>query len=82
MTENSAMKENDKTQLLYNIAKRVAVGTVIFAGILSILLIVNYIQTKFDNIELKIEASEGQIEEGEFQDNIKEALKQIGIDIK
>lgn len=37
---------------------------------------------KFNKLEIKIDASEGSIEEGEYQDNIKEALKQIGIDIK
>jgi len=42
----------------------------------------NYIQTKFDKSEIKIDASDGTIEEGEYEDNIKEALKQLGIDIK
>jgi len=40
------MKENNKSQLLYTIAQRVALAAVIFAVILSILMIVNYIQTK------------------------------------
>ena len=44
--------------------------------------LLNYIQTKFNKIEIKIDASDGSIEEGEFQDNIREALKQIGINIK
>jgi len=48
----------------------------------SLLGLLNYIQTKFEKIQIKIEASEGGIDEGEYQDNIKEALKQIGIDIK
>jgi hypothetical protein len=41
----------------------------------------NYIQTKFDTIEIKIDASDVTIEESEYEDNIKEALKQLGIDI-
>ena len=40
------MKENNKTQLWYNVAKRVALVAVVFALILSVLIIVNYIQTK------------------------------------
>ena len=47
----------------------------------SLLGLLNYIQTKFEKIKIIIEASDGSIEEREFQDNIKEALKQIGIDI-
>lgn len=49
------------------------------SGLLGLL---NYIQTKFEKIQIIIEASEGGIDEGEYQDNIKEALKQIGIDIQ
>ena len=48
----------------------------------SLLGLLNYIQTKFEKIKIKIEASDGSIAEGEYQDNIKEALKQIGIEIK
>ncbi len=40
------MKEKNKTQLCYNVAKRVALAAVIFAAILSVLMIVNYIQIK------------------------------------
>ncbi|MHA1150393.1 MAG: ATP-binding protein [Promethearchaeota archaeon] len=49
------------------------------SGLLGLL---NYIQKNFEKVQIKIEASEGEIDEGEYQDNIKEALKQIGIDIK
>lgn len=40
------MKKNDKTLLLYNAAKRIALVSAVFAVILSTLLIANYIQTK------------------------------------
>jgi len=40
-----------------------------------------YLQNKFNKLELKIEASDGSIEETEYEDNIKEALRQMGIDI-
>ncbi len=39
-------KRKDKTKLLYNIAKRIAVVSAVLAVILSVLMIVNYIQTK------------------------------------
>ena len=40
------MEENRKTRVLYDIAGRVAVVSLVFALILGALLIVNYIQTK------------------------------------
>ncbi|UCE06087.1 MAG: PQQ-binding-like beta-propeller repeat protein [bacterium] len=40
------MKEDNKTQILYNVAARVALIAGIFSVILSVLLIINYIQTK------------------------------------
>ncbi len=39
-------KRKDMTKLLYNIAKRIAVVSAVLAGILSVLMIVNTIQTK------------------------------------
>ncbi len=46
-----------------------------------IMRLVNYIQSKFERINIKITASEGKITKGEYEDKIIEALKQIGIDI-
>ena len=40
------MNENNKSRLWYNVAKRVAVVSAAFALILSVLLVINYIQTK------------------------------------
>ncbi|HDY89262.1 MAG TPA: hypothetical protein ENH82_14240 [bacterium] len=40
------MNENNNSRLWYNVAKRVAVVSAAFALILSVLLVVNYIQTK------------------------------------
>ncbi len=39
-------KEKDMTKLWYNIAKRIAIVAAVLAGILSVLMVVNYIQTK------------------------------------
>jgi len=38
--------EKNRTELWYNIAKRIAVAAAVLAGILSVLMIANYIQTK------------------------------------
>ena len=43
--------------------------------------LLNYIQTKFNIVELKISASEGSIKKDEYENKVKEALKQIGVDI-
>ncbi|MFW9996237.1 MAG: DUF499 domain-containing protein [Candidatus Odinarchaeota archaeon] len=43
--------------------------------------VLNYIQTKFSSIEIKIKASDGSISKEEFEDNIKEAFTQLGIKI-
>jgi len=68
----------EKTILKINVPK-----FIIPKGRVSALMgLLNYIQTKFEKIEIKIDASDGTIEESEYEDNIKEALKQLGIDIK
>lgn len=41
----------------------------------------NYIQLKFDKLEIKIKASGGSISKDEYENKIKEALKQMGIDL-
>ncbi len=48
MMENQPMKNNGKNraELWYSIAKRIAIIAAVLAGILSILMIANYIQTK------------------------------------
>jgi len=43
--------------------------------------LLNYLQTKFENIEIKIVAEEGEIEKEDYENRIKEALRQLGIDI-
>jgi len=43
--------------------------------------LLNYIQTKFENIEIRIVAEEGEIEKEDYENKIKEALRQLGIDI-
>lgn len=43
--------------------------------------LLNYLQTKFENIEIKIVAEEGEIEKEDYENKIKETLRQLGIDI-
>ncbi|MHA1765028.1 MAG: hypothetical protein ACTSVK_02090, partial [Promethearchaeota archaeon] len=44
--------------------------------------LLNYIQTKFENVEITINATKGEITKEEFEDNIEETLHQLGIKIK
>ena len=45
-TQPIEVKRKNRQELLYNIAKRIAVVAAVLAGILSVLMIANYIQTK------------------------------------
>lgn len=47
-----------------------------------ILGLLNYLQSKFDSIEIKIVAEEGAIEKEDYENKIKEALRQLGSEIK
>jgi hypothetical protein len=42
----------------------------------------NYLQTKFQSLEIEIKATDGHISEEDFTNKIKEALLQLGIDLK
>ena len=44
--------------------------------------ILNYLQSKFDILELEIKVKNGKLSEQEFEDKIKEALTMSGIYIK
>jgi len=43
--------------------------------------LLNYMQTKYDKIEVKISASDGSMKKEEFENKIKEALRQMGIEV-
>jgi hypothetical protein len=43
--------------------------------------VMNYLQSKFQSLEMEIRAKEGSITENEYADKIKEAMKQLGIDL-
>jgi hypothetical protein len=42
----------------------------------------NYLQTKFQSLEIEIKAKDGHISEEDFTNKIKEALFQLGIDLR
>lgn len=46
-----------------------------------ILRLLNFIQSKFDKVEIKVVAEEGEIDKEDYENKIKEALKQLGIEI-
>ncbi|MEM4317790.1 MAG: hypothetical protein QXQ68_07005 [Candidatus Nitrosocaldaceae archaeon] len=44
--------------------------------------LLNYIQSKFDDVEIKITAREGAIKKEDYENKIKETLRQLGINIE
>jgi hypothetical protein len=44
--------------------------------------ILTYLQTKYENLEFDISASNGKLTKQEYEDKIEEALRQIGINLK
>ena len=42
--------------------------------------IMNYLQSKFGSIEIELNASEGNISELDYEDKIREAFRQMGIE--
>ncbi|MCD6599418.1 MAG: ATP-binding protein [Dehalococcoidia bacterium] len=47
----------------------------------SIMGVMNLLQSKFDNLEIEFTANGGEISEQDYEDKIKEAFRQLGIDI-
>ena len=45
----------------------------------SLMGILSYLQTKFDNLQIEIKATDGNLAKQEFEDKIEEAFRQIGI---
>lgn len=43
--------------------------------------VLNFLQTRYNRIELSLRLSDGQLSEQEFEDKVKEAFRQLGIDI-
>jgi hypothetical protein len=47
----------------------------------NIMGVLNYLQTKFNTLEIELKATDGRISETEIEDKIKEAFRQLGIEI-
>ena len=43
--------------------------------------VMNFLQSKFQSLEMEIRAKDGSVTENEYSDKIKEAMKQLGIDL-
>ncbi|BDQ01547.1 DUF499 domain-containing protein [Ignavibacterium sp.] len=48
----------------------------------SILGLLNYLQTKYEHLKIHIQASDGKLTKEEYEDKIKEAFRQAGINIR
>lgn len=48
----------------------------------SLMQLLNYLQTKYEKIEISLNLQDGSLTEQEFEDKVKEAFRQMGIDIK
>ncbi|RMD67803.1 hypothetical protein D6817_00490 [Candidatus Pacearchaeota archaeon] len=42
--------------------------------------LLNFLQSKFDNLEIKIAANEGEMDKRDYENKVKEALKQLGVE--
>ncbi len=72
--ESSVVKEPEQLELKFVEIPPIKVPK---GKVSSILGIMNYLQSKFEDLEIKIVAKEGSITKQEYEDKIKEALRQI-----
>jgi hypothetical protein len=47
----------------------------------SLMGVLNYLQSRFNKLEIAVNVGEGQLTEQEYEDKVKEAFRQMGIDI-
>jgi len=47
----------------------------------SLMGVLNYLQSKYDRMDVSLNLQDGQITEQEFEDKVKEAFRQMGIDL-
>ncbi len=70
-----ATTTNGRTQLSFNF--------VVPKGKVSNLMgLLNFLQSRFNRIEIALNLAEGQLTEQEYEDKIKEAFRQMGVEIK
>ena len=44
--------------------------------------VLNLLQSKFSRMEIQLDAKDGEISERDYEDKVKEAFRQMGIDIE
>ena len=47
----------------------------------SLMGVLNFLQSRYNRVEISLNLAEGQLTEQEYEDKIKEAFRQMGIDI-
>jgi len=48
----------------------------------SLMGVLNYLQSKYDHMDISLHLDRGQMTEQEYEDKVKEAFRQMGIDIE
>jgi hypothetical protein len=48
----------------------------------SLMGVLNFLQNRYNRIEISLHVADGQLSEQEYEDKIKEAFRQMGIDIE
>jgi len=63
--------------------KQLDLGFVVPKGKVSSLLgVLNYLQSRYGHIEISLRATDGELSEQEYEDKIKEAFRQMGVDLE
>jgi hypothetical protein len=62
-----------KVQMKFNVPK---------GKVSSIMGVMNLLQSKFDNLEIEITATDGSISDQDYEDKIKETFRQMGIEVE
>ena len=52
------------------------------AKVASLMGVMNFLQSRFNNMEITLDVVEGQISEQEYEDKIKEAFRQMGVTVE
>jgi len=47
-----------------------------------IMRVINFLQNKFQNLEIELIATDGQISDQDYEDKVKETFRQLGIDVE
>ncbi len=62
----------DKLELRFSVPR---------GGVASLMGVLNFLHAKFSKLKIYLSAEDGQISEQEYEDKVKEAFKQMGIDL-